>query len=232
MELAEGDERAAPGTSPSRRSPLAAPAMPGLPPTPPLSGSPTDRFAGGRGEISLPPQPLSSPGSGGAREGAGSPALGRTGRGASGDGAEAAMRAAHEMSELLAATRTQVVLLLQADSGRMKPSNDQEMVRMMQVQLEETRRLLAQEQVAKKQLQMDLSQAQREIEAKDKQLVTLLRRSGSSGGPEMEKKLREQLAEEQKTSAELTKELQKQIEATSELRAQLDLSNGREVFNA
>ena len=214
MELAEGDERSGPGSSPSWRSPMAeaSPGVTGLSPTPSQSGSPSDLQSGG------------------AREGAGSPGSGRTGRGASGDGAEAAMRAVSEMSELLAATRTQAVLLLQADGRRM--SNDKEMMRVIQLQLEETRRLLAQEQVAKKQLQMDLSQAQREIEAKDKQLVTLLRRSGSSGGPEIEKKLREQLAEEQNTAAELTKELQKQMEATSELRAQMEMTSGREVFTA
>lgn len=123
------------------------------------------------------------------------------------DGPEAAVWAcAHEISELLSLTRTQAVMVLQKQQEGSDGMN-REMMRQMQMQLEETRQLLAKEQAAKKQLQLDLSIAQREIEAKDKQIVNLIRRS--SGGSETEKKLREQLAEEQKTSETLRAQLEK-----------------------
>jgi hypothetical protein len=113
----------------------------------------------------------------------------------------------NDMSELLAITRTQAVLLLQKqqDVAGANRDKDEEMMRLMQVQLEETRRLLAQEQAAKKQLQLDLSITQREIEAKDKQIVSLIRRS--NGSSDSEKKLRAQLAVEHQTSENLRAQL-------------------------
>eukprot|EP00802_Teleaulax_amphioxeia_P013903 Tamp_13958.p1 GENE.Tamp_13958~~Tamp_13958.p1 ORF type:complete len:279 (-),score=62.72 Tamp_13958:835-1560(-) len=122
----------------------------------------------------------------------------------------AARRACAEISELVAATRTQAVVLLQqrhATAGAGGGGDRERESHALQVH----------------KLQADFAQAQREIEAKDKQIVSLLRRA--NGGSEVEKQLREQLAAEQKSSADLKVELQKQLGITAQLQAQLEKYN-------
>jgi hypothetical protein len=77
---------------------------------------------------------------------------------------EVAMRVSAEIAELVAATRTQVVLLLQQQKQQQRE---------LQAQLDESRQQLAMEQAK-------LQQAQREIQAKDRQIVSLIRKEQKS----------------------------------------------------
>ena len=77
---------------------------------------------------------------------------------------EVAMRVSAEIAELVAATRTQVVLLLQQQKQQQRE---------LQAQLDEARQQLAIEQAK-------LQQAQREIQAKDRQIVSLIRKEQKS----------------------------------------------------
>jgi Tfp pilus assembly protein FimV len=74
------------------------------------------------------------------------------------------MRVSAEIAELVAATRTQVVLLLQQQKQQQRE---------LQAQLDESRQQLAMEQAK-------LQQAQREIQAKDRQIVSLIRKEQKS----------------------------------------------------